>query len=65
MARCEACWSVTAYDRQAHTVTRDVDRASCSSQIPDFETNSDGSSFAVFGRFVGDWTWRRRLAMKG
>jgi hypothetical protein len=36
-------WSLTAYDRQLHTLIKGVDRASRSSQIPELQKNSDGS----------------------
>jgi hypothetical protein len=36
-------WSVTAYDRQLHTVIKGIPRASRSSQLPDLQKNADGS----------------------
>lgn len=36
-------WSVTAYDRETHTLIRDVSRASRASTSPGIETNADGS----------------------
>jgi hypothetical protein len=39
----EQYWSVTAYDRQTHTLIKGVPRASRSSQIPDLQKNPDGS----------------------
>lgn len=39
----EQYWSVTAYDRQRHTLIRNVERASRSSQIPELVKNEDGS----------------------
>lgn len=36
-------WSVTAYDRQIHTVIKGMPWASRSSQIPDLQKNADGS----------------------
>jgi hypothetical protein len=36
-------WSVTAYDRQIHTVIKGMPYASRSSQIPDLQKNADGS----------------------
>jgi hypothetical protein len=36
-------WSLTAYDRQLHTVIKGMPHASRSSQIPDLQKNPDGS----------------------
>jgi hypothetical protein len=36
-------WSLTAYDRQIHTVIKGMPYASRSSQIPDLKKNADGS----------------------
>ena len=36
-------WSITAYDRQIHTVIKGMPYASRSSQIPDLKKNPDGS----------------------
>jgi hypothetical protein len=36
-------WSVTVYDRELHTLLRDMKRASRSSQIPEMQKNADGS----------------------
>ena len=36
-------WSLTAYDRQRHTLIRNMPRASRSSQIPELQKNADGS----------------------
>lgn len=36
-------WSVTAYDRELHTLIKGMPRASRSSQIPDLQKNPDGS----------------------
>ena len=36
-------WSVTAYDRELHTLIRGMSRASRSSQIPELQKNPDGS----------------------
>jgi len=36
-------WSLTAYDRQLHTVLKGMPYASRSSQIPDLQKNADGS----------------------
>jgi hypothetical protein len=36
-------WSVTAYDRDLHTLIKGVNRASRSSQIPELQKNPDGS----------------------
>jgi hypothetical protein len=36
-------WSVTAYDRQLHTVIKGMPHASRSSRLPDFQKNDDGS----------------------
>jgi hypothetical protein len=42
-------WSVTAYDRELHTLIKGVSRASRSSQIPELAKNSDGSIDIYFG----------------
>jgi hypothetical protein len=42
-------WSATAYDRETHTLIRDVSHASRSSLTPDLETNNDGSVDLHFG----------------
>jgi hypothetical protein len=42
-------WSVTAYDRELHTLIKGMPRASRSSQIPDLQKNSDGSVDIYFG----------------
>jgi hypothetical protein len=42
-------WSVTAYDRELHTLIKGMSRASRSSQIPDLIKNSDGSVDIYFG----------------
>ena len=42
-------WSVTAYDRQTHTLIRKMTRASRSSQIPELQKNADGSVDLYFG----------------
>jgi hypothetical protein len=42
-------WSVTAYDRQTHTLIRNMPRASRSSQIPEMEKNADGAIDIYFG----------------
>jgi hypothetical protein len=36
-------WSLTAYDRELHTLIKGVNRASRSSQIPELQKNPDGS----------------------
>jgi len=36
-------WSLTAYDRELHTLIKGLNRASRSSQIPDLQKNADGS----------------------
>jgi hypothetical protein len=36
-------WSITAYDRQIHTVIKGMPYASRSSQLPDLKKNADGS----------------------
>jgi hypothetical protein len=36
-------WSLTAYDRELHTLIKGVSRASRSSQIPELQKNPDGS----------------------
>ena len=36
-------WSVTAYDRDLHTLIKGMSRASRSSQIPELQKNADGS----------------------
>ena len=42
-------WSVTAYDRELHTLIKGMPRASRSSQIPDLLKNADGSIDIYFG----------------
>jgi hypothetical protein len=42
-------WSLTAYDRELHTLIKGVNRASRSSQIPDLQKNPDGSSELYIG----------------
>jgi hypothetical protein len=42
-------WSVTAYDRELHTLIKGVNRASRSSQIPELQKNADGSIDIYFG----------------
>lgn len=42
-------WSVTAYDRELHTLIKGVDRASRSSQISDLQKNADGAVDIYFG----------------
>ncbi len=42
-------WSVTAYDREFHTLIKGMSHASRSSQIPDLEKNADGSVDIYFG----------------
>ena len=42
-------WSLTAYDRQTHTLIRNLSRASRSSQIPEMQKNADGSVEVYFG----------------
>ena len=44
----EQYWSATAYDRELHTLIKNVDRASRSSQIPELQRNSDGSVDVYF-----------------
>jgi hypothetical protein len=45
----EQYWSVTAYDRETHALIRHVSRPSRSSQIPEMQTNADGSVDVFFG----------------
>jgi hypothetical protein len=45
----EQYWSGTAYDRQTHALIRNMPRASRSSQIPEMQTNADGSIDVYFG----------------
>ncbi len=45
----EQYWSVTAYDRQTHALIKNMPRASRSSQIPELQTNADGSIDIYFG----------------
>jgi hypothetical protein len=45
----EQYWSVTAYDRGTHALIRGAVRASRSSQIPELQTNADGSVDIYFG----------------
>lgn len=42
-------WSLTAYDRELHTLIKGVNRASRSSQIPELQKNPDGSTDIYFG----------------
>jgi len=42
-------WSVTAYDRELHTLIKGLPRASRSSQIPELQKNHDGSIDLYFG----------------
>ena len=42
-APVEQYWSVTAYDRERHTLIRGMSRASRSSQIPEMQKNANGS----------------------
>lgn len=42
-------WSITAYDRELHTLIKGMPRASRSSQIPELQKNSDGSIDIFFG----------------
>ncbi len=42
-------WSITVYDRQTHTLIRDADRASRSSQSQGLKSNNDGSTDIYFG----------------
>jgi hypothetical protein len=44
----EQYWSLTAYDRQTHTLIRNMPRASRSSQIPEMQKNADGSIDVYF-----------------
>jgi hypothetical protein len=48
-APVEQYWSVTAYDRETHTLIRNMSRASRSSQIPEMQKNADGSVDVYFG----------------
>lgn len=45
----EQYWSATVYDRANHALIRDLQRASRSSQIPEIQTNADGSVEVYFG----------------
>lgn len=45
----EQYWSVTAYDRQLHTLIKGMPRASCASNAADLQKNSDGSVDVYFG----------------
>ncbi|ANY83014.1 hypothetical protein BB934_32905 (plasmid) [Microvirga ossetica] len=45
----EQYWSLTAYDRQRHTLIRNMPRASRSSQIPEMQKNADGSVDVYLG----------------
>ena len=45
----EQYWSVTAYDRETHTLIKNMPRASRSSQIPELQKNPDGSIDIYFG----------------
>jgi len=42
-------WSITAYDRELHTLIKGMQRASRSSQIPKLQKNPDGSIDIYFG----------------
>lgn len=42
-------WSVTAYDRETHTLIKGMPRASRSSLIPELQKNADGSVDIYFG----------------
>lgn len=42
-------WSVTAYDRELHTLIKGMSRASRSSQIPELQKNADDSIDIFFG----------------
>jgi hypothetical protein len=42
-------WSVTVYDRELHTLLRDVKRASRASNAADVQKNEDGSVDVYFG----------------
>lgn len=42
-------WSLTAYDRDLHTLIKGMSRASRSSQIPELQKNADGSIDIYFG----------------
>jgi hypothetical protein len=42
-------WSATVYNRDTHTLIRDVDRAGRSSQSPGLQSNADGSVDIYFG----------------
>lgn len=48
-APVEQYWSVTAYDRETHTLIKNMPRASRSSQIPELQKNADGSIDIFFG----------------
>jgi hypothetical protein len=48
-APVEQYWSVTTYDRQTHTLIRNMPRASRSSQIANLRKNPDGSIDIYFG----------------
>jgi hypothetical protein len=53
-------WSVTAYNRETHTLIRDVPRAGRSSQSPGLQSNADGSVDLDFGPQApagGDSNW--------
>ena len=45
----EQYWSVTLYDRETHTLIRNMKRASRSSQIPELAKNDDGAVDIYFG----------------
>ena len=45
----EQYWSMTAYDRETHALIKNMPRASRSSQIPELQTNPDGSVDIYFG----------------
>ena len=53
-------WSATIYDRETHTLIRDVPRAGRSSQSPVLQSNADGSVDLYFGPQApagGDSNW--------
>jgi hypothetical protein len=45
----EQYWSVTAYDRETHALSKNMQRASRSSQISELQKNADGSIDIYFG----------------
>jgi hypothetical protein len=48
-APAEQYWSATAYDRETHTLIKNMDRPSRSSQIPEMQKNGDESTDVYFG----------------